>query len=133
MSQAIAFERVGSARCSVGEAPLWHAGEQAWYWVDIVARTLWRCDATGGAITRWTASEMVACLAARAGGGLIAGMESGVFALSAGSDITAGPVMARLVEAPAPAHAADCPVRWPPRWPARRAQPMTIATSGSWG
>jgi sugar lactone lactonase YvrE len=84
MSQAIAFERVGDARCSVGEAPLWHAGEQAWYWVDIVARTLWRCDAAGGAVKQWEASEMVACLAPRAGGGLIAGMESGVFALTAG-------------------------------------------------
>jgi sugar lactone lactonase YvrE len=77
----IAFERVGAQRCAVGEGPVWSAAEQAWYWVDIVARTIWRWDPASGALAQWRSVEMVACLAPRAGGGLIAGMESGLFAL----------------------------------------------------
>ncbi len=80
------FERIGSQRCAVGESPLWSAREQAWYWVDIVARTIWRCDATG-AVVRWTTSEMVACLAQRPDGDLIAGMESGLFRLRLGAQV----------------------------------------------
>jgi sugar lactone lactonase YvrE len=78
------FERIGTQRCAVGESPLWHVQEQAWYWVDIVARTVWRCDASG-TLAHWATSEMVACLAQRADGGLIAGMESGLFRLRLGA------------------------------------------------
>jgi sugar lactone lactonase YvrE len=76
------IERIGAQRCAVGESPLWSAAEQAWYWVDIVARTIWRHEPASGALEQWAAGEMVACLAKRAPGGLIAGMESGVFALT---------------------------------------------------
>lgn len=75
------IERIGGQRCAVGESPLWSAAEQAWYWVDIVASTVWRHDPGSGAIDSWVGDEMVACLATRADGGLIAGMESGLFAL----------------------------------------------------
>ncbi|MES3025228.1 MAG: SMP-30/gluconolactonase/LRE family protein [Pseudomonadota bacterium] len=85
MSESIDIERVGAQRCAVGESPMWSAREQAWYWVDIVARTIWRCDA-GGALTQLGTSEMVACLAQHADGGLIAGMESGLFGLHFGAD-----------------------------------------------
>jgi sugar lactone lactonase YvrE len=68
----------------VGESPLWHAAESAWYWVDIPARRVWRLDATSGAARHWDTSEMVACIAARQDGGLIAGMESGIFSLELG-------------------------------------------------
>ena len=94
----MSIERVGEQRCAVGESPLWHAGEQAWYWVDIVARTIWRCDAATGATTQWRTAEMVACLATRAGGGLIAGMESGLFGLQLGEG---GQVAAQCLASPA--------------------------------
>lgn len=74
--------------CAVGESPTWHALEQAWYWTDIPARTVWRLDVASGAATSWSTPEMVACLAPRAGGGFIAGMESGVFALDLNADGT---------------------------------------------
>lgn len=74
--------RVAAPACKVGESPLWHAGEQAWYWTDIPARTVWRLDAIDGAAACWPMPEMVACMAPRAGGGLVAGMESGVFRLA---------------------------------------------------
>jgi sugar lactone lactonase YvrE len=79
-----AFERIGTTRHAVGECPLWSVRDQAWYWVDIVARKIWRSDEHGAAITSWTAGEMVACIAERSGGGLIAGMESGMFGLQLG-------------------------------------------------
>jgi sugar lactone lactonase YvrE len=74
------IERVGALRCAVGESPLWSVRDNAWYWVDITARTLWRLDAAG-ALRSWNAAdEMVGCIALRRDG-LIAGMETGVFAL----------------------------------------------------
>ncbi|WP_036168533.1 SMP-30/gluconolactonase/LRE family protein [Massilia sp. 9096] len=73
-------------RCAVGESPVWHAQEAAWYWVDIPARRIWRLDHASGALRHWTAAEMVACIAPRARGGLIAGMETGLFALDLDDD-----------------------------------------------
>jgi sugar lactone lactonase YvrE len=73
--------KVAAPACQVGESPVWHAAEQAWYWTDIPARTIWRLDAATGATSSWALPEMVACIAPRAAGGLVAGMESGVFRL----------------------------------------------------
>jgi sugar lactone lactonase YvrE len=41
-------------------------------------------DGSTGAARYWDNAEMVACVAAKAGGGLIAGMETGIFSLSLG-------------------------------------------------
>lgn len=81
MSLSVALERVGPERCVVGECPLWSVSEQAWYWVDIVAKTIWRLDGASGALRHWTTGEMVACIAQQRSGRLIAGMESGLFSL----------------------------------------------------
>jgi sugar lactone lactonase YvrE len=83
MSQA---ELVFDARNAVGESPVWHAAEQALYWVDIPARTLNRWTLATHQLSRWQAPEMLACIAASATGGWIAGAESGVFALSPQAD-----------------------------------------------
>jgi sugar lactone lactonase YvrE len=98
MSAPQSLVRVGSAPCAVGESPLWSAREQAWYWVDIVARTVWRLDAGSGAVEHWTTDEMVACIAEKESGGLIAGMESGLFGLALGE---AGTVRASRLASPA--------------------------------
>jgi sugar lactone lactonase YvrE len=90
--------RVDAPACKVGESPLWHAAQNAWYWTDIPARTVWRLDAAGGGTVSWAMPEMVACMAPRAAGGLVAGMESGVFRL----DVKAGAeVVAERVDSPA--------------------------------
>lgn len=75
-------ELVLDARNAVGESPVWHAGEQALYWVDIPARTLNRWTPASNQASSWQAPEMLACLAASATGGWIAGAETGVFALA---------------------------------------------------
>jgi sugar lactone lactonase YvrE len=74
-------ELVVDARNAVGESPVWMAGEQALYWVDITARTLNRWTAATQALSQWTAPEMIGCVAPHAQGGWIAGMETGLFHL----------------------------------------------------
>ena len=78
------MERLSDVACTVGESPTWSAAEGVWYWVDIPAKRVWRLDGSTGARRYWTTSEMVACIAAKANGGLIAGMETGIFSLSLG-------------------------------------------------
>ncbi len=80
-------ELLVDGRNAVGESPVWHAGEQALYWVDIPARQLCRWQAATARVTTWLASEMLACIApgGRAGH-WIAGMETGVFELQTQAD-----------------------------------------------
>jgi sugar lactone lactonase YvrE len=98
-TQTIAIERVGDLRCTVGESPAWNAGEHAWYWVDIPAKKIWRLDASSGALRSWDTPEMAACIAFRRDGGLVAGMESGIFSLALGED---GRVDAQRLASPSP-------------------------------
>lgn len=93
------IERVAGVHCATGESPFWHAGEQAWYWVDIPARRIWRLDYATGVARHWVALEMVACIAGSRDGGLIAGMETGIFSLGLGDD--GGVVATRLAAPPA--------------------------------
>ena len=78
------MERVSDLTCTVGESPLWSAGDAAWYWVDIPARRIWRLDDASGALRHWNTAEMTACIALKESGGLIAGMESGIYSLALG-------------------------------------------------
>jgi sugar lactone lactonase YvrE len=84
------YARLGDVTCTVGESPLWSAGEHAWYWVDIPARRIWRHDTASDTLRHWHTSEMVACLALCETGGFIAGMESGLFHLTLGQAQKAG-------------------------------------------
>ncbi|MBI3714975.1 MAG: SMP-30/gluconolactonase/LRE family protein [Betaproteobacteria bacterium] len=82
----VAVERLTEPDCFVGESPLWRAAESALYWVDIPAKSIHRLDTASGRVASWQAGEMVACIAFRSDGTLIAGMESGVFALRLRAD-----------------------------------------------
>jgi len=97
-------ELVLDARNGTGESPVWHAREQALYWVDIPARTLNRWHA-GEGHAKWTAGEMIACIAPRADmpGEWIAGMESGLFSLKPQADGTLAASSLARVEHAAPA------------------------------
>jgi sugar lactone lactonase YvrE len=72
-------ELVLDARNAVGESPVWHAAEQALYWVDIPERRLYRWQAAGGGVRHWSAPEMLGCIAPHAAGGWLCAMETGVF------------------------------------------------------
>ena len=81
----IQVELVLDARNGVGESPVWRAAEQALYWVDIPARTLFRMAIDGGEISQWQAPEMLGCIAPCAlGNSWIAGAETGIFVLQPG-------------------------------------------------
>ena len=78
-------ELVLDARNGVGESPVWCAAEQALYWVDIPARTLFRMAIDSGEISQWQAPEMLGCIAPGGlGNSWIAGAETGVFLLEPG-------------------------------------------------
>jgi sugar lactone lactonase YvrE len=79
-----AFERVAGVSCAVGESPLWNGADNAWYWVDIPAKRIWRLDGASGVSRFWSTPEMTACIAVKQGGGLIAGMETGIFSVQLG-------------------------------------------------
>jgi sugar lactone lactonase YvrE len=80
-------ELVFEARNAVGESPVWSAAEQALYWVDIAQRNVWRWDAASNRTAQWRTREMPACLAPRASGGWVCGMESGIFHLALEADL----------------------------------------------
>lgn len=83
---AMEIEVVGTTRDQVGESPVWSVREQALYWVDIEGRAIRRHDWASRITRSWQAPERVGCIALRAGGGLVAGMESGVFAVTLPDD-----------------------------------------------
>jgi sugar lactone lactonase YvrE len=77
----IQAELIADSRCETGESPVWQSQEQALYWVDIPSGTLNRWRLADGNIQKWQAPEMLACVAAHAQGGWVAGMQSGMFHL----------------------------------------------------
>ncbi|MDY7577106.1 SMP-30/gluconolactonase/LRE family protein [Herbaspirillum sp. RTI4] len=77
---------LSTTRNQVGESPLWSVAEQALYWVDIEARRLHRFDWISRVEQTWDLAERLACIALHADGGLIAGMESGIFHLRPGAN-----------------------------------------------
>lgn len=97
MSKQASIERVPGITCAVGESPLWHAREGAWYWVDILGKRIWRLDAASGAQRFWVSPEMPACIALTDSGAMIAGMETGVFEVALGEG---GHTQATLLAAP---------------------------------
>lgn len=69
-----------------GESPVWHAGEQSLYWVDIPAKKLFAYRAEDQSLKQWDAPEMLACIVRSAAAGQwIAGAESGMFAIDTAS------------------------------------------------
>lgn len=67
------------SRALIGECPRWHPVEHALYWVDINAPSLNRFDPVTGATTSWKMPERIGCFGFRADGGVIAGMQSGIY------------------------------------------------------
>ncbi|MGF6726595.1 sugar lactone lactonase YvrE [Paraburkholderia sp. GAS41] len=75
-------EAAGALPATVGESPVWQAAEGAFYWVDIVARKIIRLHLESGVRTEWVLPERVACFAFGREGGLLAGLETGLFSVT---------------------------------------------------
>ena len=69
---------VGETVCELGEGPVWRAGEQAIWWVDILAPRIHRLVPSTGDAASWSAPERIGFIAPVAGGGWIAGLKSGL-------------------------------------------------------
>ena len=75
-------EAAGQAPASVGESPVWRAAEQALYWVDIPARKIVRLRLDAGERSEWLLPEKVACIAFDRRCTVLAGCETGLFAVT---------------------------------------------------
>ncbi|HZZ10472.1 MAG TPA: SMP-30/gluconolactonase/LRE family protein, partial [Paraburkholderia sp.] len=75
-------EAAGQAPATVGESPVWRAVEQALYWVDIPAQKIVRLAPNTGERSEWRLPEKVACIAFDRHGRVLAGCETGLFAVT---------------------------------------------------
>ncbi|WP_414647420.1 SMP-30/gluconolactonase/LRE family protein [Castellaniella sp.] len=79
-------ELVLHLRNQTGESPVWHAGEQALYWVDIQAGALHRWRVRDQQHTSWRAGQQLGCVARLSGGGWVGAMEDGIYRLTPDED-----------------------------------------------
>ncbi|MCU7371896.1 SMP-30/gluconolactonase/LRE family protein [Paucibacter sp. O1-1] len=86
----------------LAESPLWSAEAAAFFWVDISGRRLWRHDGSARPARCWALPQQIGCIALREGGGLIAALQDGVYALDLDDRDAAG--LRLLAAAP---HGAD--------------------------
>jgi len=75
-------EAAGPTPAAVGESPVWRAAEQALYWVDIPAQKIVRLRLESGERSEWLLPEKVACIAFDRRGNVLAGCETGLFAVT---------------------------------------------------
>lgn len=65
------------ARATLGEGIVWDAAVARFWWVDIAAPALHRFDPATGANETWPMPSAIGCVAPRASGGAIVGLEAG--------------------------------------------------------
>jgi sugar lactone lactonase YvrE len=104
------LEAAGHTPATVGESPVWGAAEQALYWVDIPARKIVRLRVETGERSEWLLREQVACIAFDCHGTVLAGCETGIFALTLSEAPQGGsgePLAASMRKLAAPTFGAD--------------------------
>lgn len=79
----------------LGECPLWHAEEEALYWIDIPGKAVHRLHVDSKAHTSWAMPEEPGCIALHAAGGLVVALRNGLFRLD-----TANGNLRLLLDAP---------------------------------
>lgn len=75
------IEKVPGDAAALGEGPVWAPDEGRLYWVDITAGRVRRTDPARGDDAGWDVGQPAACLAVRAGGGLVVALRDGFFFL----------------------------------------------------
>ena len=74
-------ELIADYECRCGEGPLWHPSEQRFYWVDIPAGRLFRCDPATGAHELCYEGEALGGFTIQADGSLLLFMNRGAIRL----------------------------------------------------
>ena len=90
------FETALAVGAALGEGPVWSAGQQRLFFVDIDGKRLHRFDPATGVHDAWDLAENAGCIAPARGGGFIAGMRSGIWRLD-----DAGAQTVKLADNPA--------------------------------
>lgn len=80
---ASAFAPLSPVPAELGESPVWSEAEGAVWWVDIPGKRLHRTAVADGATQSWPTPEQIGFVALTADG-VVAGMESGLFAFDPG-------------------------------------------------
>jgi L-arabinonolactonase len=74
--------RLNVPQCSVGEGPVWDALQQAFYWIDILGKKVFRFDPATDDVRQWDVPEMVGSMAIRKdGNAALVALASGVHSL----------------------------------------------------
>ena len=67
--------------CQVGEGPVWDVAEQALYYIDILAKKVFRWDPASDDQRQWDVPDMIGSMALRQGGGAIVALVNGIHTL----------------------------------------------------
>jgi L-arabinonolactonase len=65
------------AQNNLGEGPLWDVAEQQLYWIDSLDRWIYRCDADGKNIKKWSVPHDIGSMALREKGGAALALRNG--------------------------------------------------------
>lgn len=84
---------------TLGEGVLWDAARRQVWFVDIKGRRIHRCNEDGGERASWEAPSQIGFLAPVAGGGMVCGLEDGLYRFVAtdGAFLSLAPVEADLL------------------------------------
>lgn len=79
MSMASDPRCLWDVKATLGEGALWDAARRQVWFVDIKGRRIHRCDEDGGARRSWDAPSQVGFVAPLDGGGMVCGLEDGLY------------------------------------------------------
>ena len=71
---------LGDVRAELGESPVWSAGENAVYWIDIRGKLIHRTDPGSGGTRSWGLPSHPGMISLRRKGGLVVALEDGIHA-----------------------------------------------------
>lgn len=78
---AVKIEKIGNVKNKLGEGPVWDVKEQALYWLDGSAATIYRLEPKTKAIKEWKTPKPVGSFAIRENGGAVCAMTDGFYML----------------------------------------------------
>ncbi len=75
------IRRLDVPRCSVGEGPVWDVQTQAYFWIDILEKCVYRLDPATGITRRWPVPDIIGSMAIGRDGNAIVALANGVHRL----------------------------------------------------